>query len=100
MLRKSFALTRLDQKRGAKIIRPQSLTQFIEILFLFLVMEFAHRLLLYISVTSLVFLLLGLYKPWVMLWWEDVQNRRKVIRLYGAISVSAIVVYAATSFLF
>jgi hypothetical protein len=63
-------------------------------------MEFAHRLLLYISITALLFLLLGLYKPWVMLWWEDVQNRRKVIRLYGTISIIAIVVYAATSFLF
>lgn len=62
-------------------------------------MEFAHRLLFYISITALFFLLLGLYKPWVMLWWEDVQNRRKVIRLYGTISVVAFMVYVATSFL-
>ena len=56
-------------------------------------MEFAHKLLLYISVTALIFLLIGLYRPWVMLWWEDVQNRRKVIRLYGGISVVAYMMY-------
>lgn len=46
-----------------------------------------------ISLTALLFLLIGLYKPWVMLWWEDVQNRRKVIRLYGLVSVSSYAVY-------
>jgi hypothetical protein len=56
-------------------------------------MEFAHKLLLYISITALVFLLIGLYKPWVMLWWEDVQNRRKVIRLYGSIAALAYLAY-------
>jgi hypothetical protein len=56
-------------------------------------MEFAHKLLLYISITALVFLLIGLYKPWVMLWWEDVQNRRKVIRLYGSIAALGYLTY-------
>lgn len=56
-------------------------------------MEFAHKLLLYISVTALIFLLIGLYRPWVMLWWEDVQNRRKVVKLYGGISVVTYMVY-------
>lgn len=56
-------------------------------------MEFAHKLLLYISVTALIFLLIGLYRPWVMLWWEDMQNRRKVVKLYGGISVVTYMVY-------
>lgn len=56
-------------------------------------MEFAHKLLLYISITALIFLLIGLYKPWVMLWWEDVQNRRKVFRLYGSIAVLGYLTY-------
>jgi hypothetical protein len=56
-------------------------------------MEFAHKLLLYISITALVFLLIGLYKPWVMLWWEDVQNRRKVFRLYGSIAALGYLAY-------
>ncbi|HEY9009130.1 hypothetical protein [Ohtaekwangia sp.] len=50
-------------------------------------MNFVQQLLLYISITSFVFLLIGLYKPWTMLWWEDVQNRRKILRLYGSISI-------------
>lgn len=54
---------------------------------------------IYVCVTSLLFLVLGLYKPWVMLWWEDVQNRRKVIKLYGSISGITYVAYWLT-FLF
>ena len=49
-------------------------------------MNFVQQLALYISITAFIFLLLGLYKPWAMLWWEDVQNRRKVIRLSGSIA--------------
>jgi hypothetical protein len=56
-------------------------------------MEFIYKLPLYISVTAVLFLLFGLYKPWIMLWWEDVQNRRKVIRLYGSIAVASYVLY-------
>jgi hypothetical protein len=87
-------------QRAAKIVGHQSLIKRNEILFLFLMMEFAHRLLYYVSVTSFIFLLLGLYKPWIMLWWEDVQNRRKVIKLYGCISIITWVVYALTSVFF
>ncbi|RAW03107.1 hypothetical protein DQQ10_03145 [Pseudochryseolinea flava] len=61
-------------------------------------MEFAHRLLLVISVTAFVFMLIGLYKPWIMLWWEDVQNRRQVIKLYGSIALFACIVYCTTYF--
>jgi hypothetical protein len=50
-------------------------------------MEFIRKLLLYISITALLFLIFGLFKPWIMLWWEDIQNRRKVIRLYGTIAL-------------
>ncbi len=40
-----------------------------------------------LSITCLVFMLLGLIKPWALLWWEDVQNRKKVIIVYGSLSV-------------
>lgn len=50
-------------------------------------MEFLQQLLLYLSFTAVLFLAIGLYKPWVMLWWEDVQNRRKVIKVYGLVAV-------------
>jgi hypothetical protein len=56
-------------------------------------MQDIRFLMLLIALTALAFLLIGLYKPWVMLWWEDVQNRRKVIRLYGLVSVSSYAAY-------
>jgi hypothetical protein len=39
------------------------------------------------TIMSLSFLLIGLIKPWWLLWWEDTQNRLKVIKLYGGIAV-------------
>lgn len=61
-------------------------------------MKFVQQLFLYISVTSLIFLLIGLYKPWIMLWWEDKQNRRKVIRIYGVIAFVGLAIYLAMNF--
>jgi len=62
-------------------------------------MEFVHRLLYFVSVTAFIFLLIGLYKPWVMLWWEDVQNRRKVLWLYGSVAVTAFILYHVANFI-
>lgn len=50
-------------------------------------------LILLISLTSFLFMLLGLIKPWLMLWWEDVQNRRKVIKLYGSSGLVFLILY-------
>jgi hypothetical protein len=50
-------------------------------------MPFVRTLFLYMSITFAIFLLIGLVKPWIMLWWEDVQNRRKVLKLYGVIAI-------------
>lgn len=49
-------------------------------------MEFFKLLLRFTAITAGLLLLLGLYKPWVVLWWEDYQNRKKVILLYGSIA--------------
>ena len=38
-------------------------------------------------------LLVGFFRPWVALWWEPVQTRRKVIKLYGAVCVVAVILY-------
>jgi hypothetical protein len=46
-------------------------------------MEFVHRFFLYMGLASMLCLLAGLLKPWMMLWWEDTQNRKKVLRIYG-----------------
>lgn len=56
-------------------------------------MEFIRLLFALISLVSLLFLIAGLIKPWVMLWWEDVQNRRKVIKVYGTIVLVAGITY-------
>jgi hypothetical protein len=56
-------------------------------------MYHVRLLILLISLTSFLFMVLGLIKPWIMLWWEDVQNRRKVIKLYGTSGLFFLIVY-------
>jgi len=46
-------------------------------------MELVQLFFLLLAIACLFFLVIGLFKPWAMLWWEDVQNRRKVIKVYG-----------------
>lgn len=38
-------------------------------------------------------MVVGFFRPWVALWWEPVQTRRKVIILYGTICVVAVILY-------
>lgn len=56
-------------------------------------MEFLQQLFLYVSFTAFIFLVIGLFKPWAMLWWEDVQNRRKVIKVYGTVALVCLALY-------
>lgn len=58
-------------------------------------MYYVRLLFLLISLTSFLFMLLGLIKPWIMLWWEDVQNRKKVIQLYGSSGLLFLIIYFA-----
>jgi hypothetical protein len=53
---------------------------------------------LLMSLASLLFMVVGLFKPWLLLWWEDVQNRRKVIQVYGTVAVLSYIVYWALYF--
>jgi hypothetical protein len=62
-------------------------------------MEFIQQLFLYLGFTALIFLLMGLYKPWIMLWWEDIQNRRKVIKVYGSVAALSFIIYIGMKFL-
>jgi hypothetical protein len=48
---------------------------------------------LLLAATAILFLLLGFYRPYLVLWWEDVQNRRKVLRVYGTVAALAVAVY-------
>ncbi|HNP18374.1 MAG TPA: hypothetical protein PKL31_08080 [Fulvivirga sp.] len=50
-------------------------------------MQFYADISLAVTYLSLCFLVIGLYRPWVMLWWEDRQNRKKVIKVYGAAAI-------------
>ncbi|MBS1506888.1 MAG: hypothetical protein JSS79_09585 [Bacteroidetes bacterium] len=54
---------------------------------------------LLLSATSLLFLVIGLMKPWLLLWWEDVQTRRKVIKVYGLIAVFFYAIYWLMAFI-
>ena len=56
-------------------------------------MEFLQQLLLFVSFTAILFLVIGLFKPWAMLWWEDVQNRKKVIKVYGTVALFGYSIY-------
>ena len=49
---------------------------------------------LLLSVVCLVFMVIGLFKPWLLLWWEDVQNRRKIIGVYGTLAGVFYLAYA------
>jgi hypothetical protein len=46
-----------------------------------------------ISLLALFLTGVGLIKPWPMLWWRDVQNRRGILKLYGSITAFGSFVY-------
>ena len=47
---------------------------------------------------GLTCLLVGLYRPWIMLWWREKQNRRQVINLYGLIVLLSFLIYTTLRF--
>jgi hypothetical protein len=62
-------------------------------------MDKVRLLCLLVSLASILFLMIGLVKPWMMLWWEDVQNRRKVIKIYGLVAIVFYVIYLGLKFI-
>lgn len=60
---------------------------------LLLAMYYVRLLFLLIAGTAMFFLLIGLFKPWIMLWWEDIQTRKKVIKVYGTIAAVTYATY-------
>ncbi len=56
-------------------------------------MDFIQHIFLYAYYTAVAFLVIGLFKPWMMLWWEDVQNRKKVIKVYGTAAAISYALY-------
>jgi putative effector of murein hydrolase LrgA (UPF0299 family) len=60
----------------------------------FELMRYIELFVLLLIGTSLLFLVIGLFRPWAMLWWEDEQNRMKVIKSYGSLTILFALVYA------
>ncbi|MBS1558442.1 MAG: hypothetical protein JST69_06905 [Bacteroidetes bacterium] len=56
-------------------------------------------LILFLALTSLLFLVIGMIKPWMLLWWEDTQNRRKVLKVYGALALFFYLIYLILYFM-
>ncbi|MFM9837106.1 MAG: hypothetical protein ACKVOQ_02515 [Cyclobacteriaceae bacterium] len=61
-------------------------------------MYYVRLLFLLLASTSFLFLLIGLIKPWIMLWWEDVQNRKKIIQVYGSLAFAFALIYYLLGF--
>ena len=62
-------------------------------------MDKVRLLCLFICYAEVLFLVLGLIRPWMMLWWEDVQNRRKVIKIYGTLAIVFYAIYIGLGFI-
>ncbi len=62
-------------------------------------MYYIRQMFLLLSVTSVLFLFFGLIKPWLLLWWEDTQNRRKVIKVYGSVAIIFYLIYWGLRFM-
>ena len=62
-------------------------------------MHYVELLILFLTITCVLFMFIGLIKPWAMLWWEDVQNRSKVIKVYGTLAIVFGLVYYGMMFL-
>jgi hypothetical protein len=61
-------------------------------------MYYVRLLILYLGLAGTLFLLIGLYQPWAVLWWEDTQNRKKVIQVYGTLALIFFIAYYVLPF--
>ena len=57
-------------------------------------------LVLFLTITCVLFMVIGLFRPWAMLWWEDVQNRSKVLKSYGSLAILFGLTYFALTYYF
>lgn len=56
-------------------------------------MKVVQQFFLFAALTAFLFLLIGMFYPWAMVWWEDIQNRRRVIKIYGSIGLVMFAIY-------
>ena len=52
---------------------------------------------LWLGYLQLLILLIGLFRPWYVVWWEDTQNRKRVIQLYGIAALVCFIAFALLS---
>jgi len=69
------------------------------LIFAFCSVQNIRLLILFLTLTSLLFLAIGMIKPWMLLWWEDTQNRRKVLTVYGALALFFYLIYLILYFM-
>jgi len=49
--------------------------------------QYLSQGLIYVAAFFWLLTLLGLYKPWLALWWSDHCPRKKVLKIYGSIAL-------------
>jgi hypothetical protein len=62
-------------------------------IWLFLSMKLLQWCSLAISLLSVLLMIAGFFKPWLLLWWKDIQRRRDVIKYYGTLAGISYFVY-------
>ena len=55
--------------------------------FLLFEMQYAILFLALTLGVNVILLITGMIKPGVVVWWEDIQNRRRVLRIYGRVAI-------------
>lgn len=48
---------------------------------------------LFLSAFAAFTTMVGLFKPWVVLWWSDFANRLIVLKIYGSLSLIFLAIY-------
>lgn len=55
--------------------------------------QIIEYLLLACTWIGMSFIFIGFYKPWVVLWWEHTQHRKKVLQYYGVATILFYILY-------
>ena len=61
-------------------------------------LEFEQYLLLWTGLFCAFLVVVGFYKPTLLLWWEDTQNRIRILKVYGTSSIVLLTVYLISLF--
>ena len=62
-------------------------------------LEFIRILILWTAIFSCFLVVIGFIRPTILLWWEDTQNRIKILKFYGISAVFLLLAYYITLFI-